>query len=331
VSSCAQACNPLFEFSFTGRSHLLKNLVRKIFWTVLGLWICGLLVTARADSFQLTDGSSVSGNIVTCNNNGLMLRMENDSYTNLLWIKFSQDTLVQLEKNPKIKSLVEPFIEPPTSKRLPKPEITIREDIPRLQLPPKQFLFAAFFSSSVGLIILLLIYAANMYAAYEIAVMRAHPIGLVMGVAAVLPILGPVIFLSMPTGGATDESASHPAVKSETFAMPGAAGEIHIAEASWQKASAHQEEPQIFQRGQFTFNRRFFETKFSNFFSVIRREADKDLVFVVKTARTQTIVQRITRIASNDVHFEVLQGTARREIMMPFADIQEVQIRHKDA
>ena len=119
-----------------------------------------------------------------------------------------------------------------------------------------------------------------------------------------------------------------PAVKSDTFTLPGAVGGIHVAETP--KSSEHYE-PQIYQRGQFTFNRRFFETKFSNFFSVVRREADKDLVFVVKTARAQTIVQRITRIASNDVHFEVLQGTARREIMMPFADIQEIQIRHKDA
>jgi hypothetical protein len=322
--------NPLFEFSFTGRLDLLKKPVHKIFWTISGLWFCGLLVVARADSFQLTDGSSVSGDIVTFNDNGLMLRMVNDSYTNLLWTKFSQDALVQLEKNPKIKPLVEPFVETQPSKRTPKPEITIQEGS-RLELPPKQSLFLAFFYSSVGFVTLLLIYAANMYAAYEIAAMRAHSIGLVMGVAAVLPILGPIIFLSMPTGGAIAEPAMlHSTVKSETFALPGAAGEIHITEASWQKTSAHHE-PEIFQRGQFMFNRRFFETKFPNFFGTIRREADKNLVLVVKTSRNQIIVQRITRITSNEVHFEVLQGTARQEIMMPFADIQEIQIVHKDA
>jgi hypothetical protein len=305
--------------------------VRKIFWTISGLWICGLLVVARADSLQLIDGSSVSGNVVTFNDNGLMLRMADDSYTNLLWTKFSQDALVQLGKNPKIKPLVEPFIETPPSKRVKKPEITVREDISRLQLPPKQSLFPALFSSSVGFIILLLIYAANMYAAYEIAAMRAHPVGLVLGVAAVLPILGPIIFLSMPIGNKpADHVASHPAAKTDIFAIPGAAGEVHVAGAARQKASTHYE-PQIFQRGQFTFNRRFFETKFSNFFPTIRRESEKDLEFIVKTARGQTIIQRITRIASNDVHFEVLQGVARREIMMSFADIQEIEIRHKDA
>ena len=304
--------------------------MRKIYWITFGLWICGLLVTARADSFQLIDGSSVSGNVVTFNDNGLMLRMADDSYTNLLWTKFSQDALVQLEKNPKIKPLVEPFIETPPVERVKKTEITIQEDIPRLKLPPKQSLFPAFFSSLIGFITLLLIYAANVYAAYEIAVMRAHSIGLVMGVAAVLPILGPIIFLSIPIGkGPTEHVALHPAAKSETFALPGAAGEIHVTGASWQKTPAHHES-QIFPRGQFTFNRRFFETKFSNFFSAIRREADKDLVFVVKTERAQIIAQRITRIASSNVHFEVLQGVARREIMVPFADIQEIEIRHGD-
>ena len=44
------------------------------------------------------------------------------------------------------------------------------------------------------LVMLLLIYMANIYAAYEIAACRARPIALVMGVAVVLPVLGPVGF-----------------------------------------------------------------------------------------------------------------------------------------
>lgn len=294
------------------------------------MWFCGLLAVARADSFQMADGSSVSGSIVIFNDNGLMLRMADDSYTNLSWINFSQGALVQLDKNPKFKPLVEPFIEPPSPQRPPQPAITIRE-ASRLELPPKQSVFPAFFASSVGFIIVLLIYVVNLYAAYEIALVRARPLGLVMLVAVVLPILGPIIFLSMPTGGKTAEPAmSQTAVKSETFAVPGAAGEFHIAEASWQK-EAEAQEPQIFQRGQYMFNRRFFETKFANFFGSFRREAERDLVFIVKTARAEIIVQRITRITANEAHFEVFQGATRREIIIPFTDIQEVQIRHQGA
>ena len=258
--------------------------------------------------------------------------MPNNSYTNLLWAKFSQDALMQLEKNPKIKPLVDPFIEPPASTRAQKPEITVQE-VSRPALPPKQSPLLAFFSSSIGLFTLLLLYAANVYAAYEIAVVRTHPVGLAVGLSAVLPILGPIIFICIPTRAGTPQPVpSHAGVKTETFAMPGAAGEIHIAEASWQKEPAAQEQQQqIFQRGQFTFNRRFFETKFSNFFTSIRRDADKDLVFIVKTQREDLIVQRITRIATNEVRFEVGQGPTRRETSVPFSDIQEIQLKPKDA
>ena len=95
-----------------------------------------------------------------------------------------------------IKPFVTPFIIPPAQQR-PKEEIKIQE-VSRLETPPKVSFFPALFSSSVGLVVLFVIYAANLYAAMEIAIFRARPIGLVMGVAAVLPILGPIIFLSLP-------------------------------------------------------------------------------------------------------------------------------------
>ena len=109
-----------------------------------------------------------------------------------------------------------------------------------------------------------------------------------------------------------------------------ATGGIRVAGAAAAGVPAHPE-AQIFQRGQFMFNRRFFETKFSGFFSVIRRPAEKDLVLVIKAARTQLVAQRITRIAANEAYFEVVQGGGRQEVMVPFADIQEIQLKHKDA
>jgi len=88
---------------------------------------------------------------------------------------------------------------------------------------------------------------------------------------------------------------------------------------------------QIFQRGQYTFNRRFFETKFSGFFGVVRSAAEKDLVFTVKTMGGEFVVRRITRLAANDIHFEVLKGGISQEVMVPFAEIQEIWLKHKDA
>ena len=118
-------------------------------------------------------------------------------------------------------------------------------------------------------------------------------------------------------------------------AQPAAAG-IHIVEASWQgKAAAapaaSANEPQVFQRGQFTFNRRFFETKFSGFFAMIRREADKNLVLTVKTGRANMVVERITRIATNEMHVETPVGAGKQEVMVPFAEVVEVQLKSKGA
>ena len=88
---------------------------------------------------------------------------------------------------------------------------------------------------------------------------------------------------------------------------------------------------QTFQRGQYTFNRRFIETKFPGFFGVVRREADRDLVLVIKSARGEYTAQRISRIAANDLHLQVQRGHASEEVMIPFQEIQEIQLKHKSA
>jgi hypothetical protein len=313
--------------------------VRRIFWTISGLWLCGLLVAVGADTFPLNDGTSLTGDVISYNDNGVVFRLEGDKYSQRIpWTKFSQDALKQLANNPKIRPLAEPFIETaPVVERTKKAEVKVRE-VSRLELPPKQSLFSALFSSSVGLVVLMLIYAANIFAGYEIAVVRSRPIAQVMGVAVVLPILGPIIFLALPVRVESSRTAApRPEAAPHTFAVPDAAqpvaAGIHIVEASWQKEApaAGPGVPQIFQRGQFTFNRRFFETKFSGFFSMIRRESEKNLMLTVKTGRALFVVERITRIATNEMHVEVAQGAVKQEVVVPFAEIVEVQLKPKGA
>ena len=41
--------------------------------------------------------------------------------------------------------------------------------------------------------------------------------------------------------------------------------------------------------------------------------------------------QRISRIAANDLHLQVQKGAATEEVMIPFQDIQEIVLQHKDA
>jgi hypothetical protein len=307
--------------------------VRKILWTISGLWLCGLLLAVRADTFPLADGSSLAGDIIKFTESGITFRLTDETYTNVLWTKFSQDGLKQLAQNPKIKPLVEPFIEIPAAELPRKAEVQI-QPVQRLDLPPKPSLIGGLFTSSAGLFVLFLIYAANLYAGFEVAVCRGKPIPVVMGVAAVLPVAGPIIFLSLPAPAApvADETPVE-ATDQAGFTVPGneqKPEEIHIVAASWQPGTT-KTPPQIFQRGQFTFNRRFFETRFPGFFGSVRRDEDRDKELILRATKGEFIVERIASVATNDISFETLQGGAKQAVSLPFGDIQEIQLKTKDA
>src|SRR5437773_8345943 len=110
-------------------------------------------------------------------------------------------------------------------------------------------------------------------------------------------------------------------------AGPAETSTLKLAHTEPEQAATTLPATPTFQRGQFTFNRRFFETKFPGFFGVIRRDADKDMVLFVRSARGQFVGQRISRIAANDLHLEVHKGHASEEVMIPFTEIQEIQLR----
>ena len=193
---------------------------------------------------------------------------------------------------------------------------------------------------------LLLVYGATIYAGYEVAIFRARPPMIVAGLSAIpgLGILAPIIFLSMPTrlkasaaAEATPEAAATPAaaaVEEEVNPMH-ADGAAHPSglklHTDAQEAKSTRPETVTYQRGQFTFNRRFFETKFPGFFGVVRREVEKDLVLVIKSSRGEFLGQRISRIAASDLHLQVQKGHATEEVLIPFQEIQEIRVKHKDA
>jgi hypothetical protein len=302
----------------------------------LALWTFSL----HAETFQLNDGRTLTGDLLvaSANDAGVQIKSGEGKYEKVSWSDFSQAALKEIAQKPKLGQFVEPFIEIPQGERVKKTEVKIN-DVPRLSLPAKGSLLGSLFGSSVGLVCLLLIYGANIYAGYVIGAVRAYSPGLVCGIAAVAPFVGPIIFLCLPTRMdkvAEPIHAEPPAAELITSSFAGdpdavqhATG-LHFADQP-QAAGATLPETQIFQRGQFTFNRRFIETKFSGFFGLIRRDVDKDLLLVLKTARGEFIAHRITRIAANDMHVEVRKGTATSEVSIPFGEIQEIQLKHKEA
>ncbi len=320
---------------------------------------CGLAVLlaglVRADNFTLTDGKQISGELVSPDEKGAMIRLPDDSYAEVSlpsgnsanripWSRFSQDDLKRImAKDKRAAAFAEPWIDVVPVERTREKEFTVKP-VARLWRPAGGSFLVGFASSGPGQFILVLLYLANLYAAYEIALVRAQSWPLVCGLAAVAPILGPVLFLCLPTRlktreqeeaelhaaeQAAEQAAALQAATAATAEAEPSAGGLGLAARTEQKPEFPA--TQTFTRGQFTFNRRFFETKFANFFGVVRREVDKDMLLVFKTARGQFSAERISRIAANDLHLQVRRGAVTEEHQVPFVEIQEIVLKHKDA
>ncbi|HXG49725.1 MAG TPA: hypothetical protein VNO52_19050, partial [Methylomirabilota bacterium] len=211
---------------------------------------------------------------------------------------------------------------------------------PRAERPDPKAGFGALFSSGLGLFLMVLLYAANVYGAFEIAIFKARPPLLVCGLSAVAPLVGPLIFLLLPrwTPEEDEEMAGEEAAEegdhAPVFQTPGMARAQAAASAHAPAAPAGAGGPppsQVFLRGQFTFNRRFFETKLAGFMRVVPSEAEKDMVLHVKSARGEHVASRIARVTPNDVALQITKGGASAEVVVPFAEISEVRVQHKDA
>jgi hypothetical protein len=239
---------------------------------------------------------------------------------------------------------VDPFIElePEQIKaREKQKEITVKPVPNRLERPAAKPGLISAFITPLGLVILAVLMLANLYAAYEIALYRRQPVALVCSLSILFPGLIPLIFLCLPTRvehrhadvgteeAVAAETAGSQAKATSTFAGQGRQSGLSLAAAQKQEGGGAQ--PQVFARGEFTFNRRFFETKFPGFFRIVPSEAEKDLVIVIKAVRGEYVGKRISRISSNEMHVQLQSGNASTEVSIPFAEIQSVQIRHKDA
>jgi hypothetical protein len=213
----------------------------------------------------------------------------------------------------------------------------------------------AVFVSPLGWVMVLILYGTNLFAAYEVAVFRHQPVPTVCGLAAI-PLLGvasPIVFLALPARPGPDPESSGIAPVRPSYAPPpipfataidraaplssegfasfaargGLAGPDPVAVAP---AQADLPAPVVYRRGDFLFNRRFFETKLAGFFRVVLSEADKDLRIHIKAVRGDFVGKRIARVTPGELYLQVFKDSATAEEMIPFEEIRDVQIRHKD-
>jgi hypothetical protein len=302
------------------------------FLIFFGLLIAMTLRVFASETYTLADGSSVSGDIVKFDDHDAMIHTTADAYTNIDWPKFSQDSLKQLSANPKYRAYAAPFLDAVAPS---KPSVAVNE--PTRMTSPGQLhpsIIGGMFGSSLGLFILLVIYTANLYAAFEVAVVRGRPPALVIGVSAVLPIAGPIIFLSQPVKSEPQEEPA-PGEPMPGEPVPPAPGtppapgqeDLQIVSASWQGSQEEKKpQPQVFSRGKFTLNKRFIETKFAGFVGEPKGEA-KTYSMSVKTLKETITVECIKQVGQTEAIVETPHG----QLTVAFGDIQEIILTPKPA
>lgn len=328
------------------RIHLLLLLLG---WAVLAA------VPARAQEFKLTDGTTIYGSVSAFDENGVVFRLRSGGFSpRIPWGQFSQEALKTLAADPKAREFAEPFIEiPPEARPRPKPRPVVLKEVSRVELPPGRPTFFSSFGRPVGLLILGVLYLANLFAAYEIAQYRNRPVAVVCGLSALLPLVGPLIFLASPTLVAESVSAEEALAAAPPEVAPGvvaagspgaattrgslgavgvpppAGGTALRVAAAQPEAPGARPQPKIFKRGDYTFNRRFIETQFSGFFRLVPSEAEKDLVLVIKTPKQEYLAKRISRISATEMFIQPIQVGAK-EVNVVIGEIAEIQVRHKD-
>ena len=80
-------------------------------WLVVCLsWLLG--GNASADEFKLANGNILRGELASADEDGLVVKLDVGGFSKREpWINFSQETLKELAKDPKVTPLVDPFIE----------------------------------------------------------------------------------------------------------------------------------------------------------------------------------------------------------------------------
>lgn len=303
------------------------------------------LVALNGAEFKLITGDVYRGTLSAADNDGIIVRLETGEFSPRIdWAKLSDETLRALLDNPRAKPFAEPLVEPLEIEpvKVKAREISVRGVTGRVPMPDgvKKGLLSALMTPN-GLILLIALFFANLYAAFEVARFKWRPVGLVCGLSAVLPVLGWIIFLILPrTVVAEQENATEAAVTGSSVtvgnAAPaaseaprgGAAAALGLSKTGGGHGGGGDGAPKVFKRGETTFNRRFFETQFPTFFRVVATEADRDLVIDVAAGKSSVVGNRVSRISATEIHFKTANN---QELGVNFADITQVTLRHKDA
>jgi hypothetical protein len=90
------------------------------------------------------------------------------------------------------------------------------------------------------------------------------------------------------------------------------------------KGRPSEELPRTFRKGEFTFNRRFFETQFEQFLPSASPEAAAGVVMDVTTPAGHLVANKINRMNATEVIVQVVGG---EESPLEYGSILEITLR----
>lgn len=320
---------------------MLNKLKMQKIYSILALCLAVCWTTpcgaAETQTFEMENGNIIEGNVSAMDEESMVIRRKIGTFTDRIDLVFlSQETLLWLKANPKYAEFVDPFIELPEDEIHP-PVINVRQP-DRMEQPDGKTTLFSTLSTPVGFLLIFAFYAGNLLAAYEIAVFRGRPVALVCGLSAILPVIGPILFISLPGIESVSQYDAEPLV--DDTAAPGAppapaapappSGKAGLGLSNGGAAASGGGgglAGTVFSKDDTNFNRNFIETKFTEFFRVVPSASIKNLVLSFKTVKREYVATRISRISGSDLHLQLQQGA--KEVSLSFGEIIKIEVRNK--
>ena len=205
--------------------------MRRFLITLIG-WLAMIASVASAGTFPLTDGSKIVGSPDAIVDKGVIFLLDGGDYSpRIEWSRFTPEALKELMAEARTdaeRSLLEPLVENLPQEVAKRKEIIIKP----IQTPDRPLRGGGIFAlggSPVGWFIILVLYGANLFAAYEVSIYRRQPLAIVCGLAAIpfFGVLSPIIYGAMPTQQPPPESPNE-----TILAQDGPAAALAAAAAS---------------------------------------------------------------------------------------------------
>lgn len=295
----------------------------------------------RAAEFFCTNGEIIKGEPISFKEEGIVFKKDSGGYTDTVqWPSFTQESLKVIAENanPLAKYYAEPFIEVPLDLKAktvkPPPQVIVGE-VERVAYYHPDPGFMAAWVTPAGLLLLIALYAGNLVAGYSVARYRRKQPALVCGVSAVLPIVGPAIFMLQPEQAPVVEEAPELTPEQAEMQDPTISTGANTVTKTMTRAATVKDsaaagmEAAVYKKGDITFNRRFFETKFPTFFRPILGQKEKTMMFVITVAGKPHEGMRFSRVTTGEIYLVPMAGTGEEAISI--ASIESIEVKPRQA